>query len=197
MPRVSCRRNSLIGSSISIPRRGVRGKSYSCVGGLVDPLPFDNSKCRIPEEEVGNYDPAHLKTCEVASEALRSAGLDPFNLPSQNAGVYIGHTGGTNKAGDIIFALYIERVANHLMQMESLAHLPVAQRQAVVDQLIEEIRRENDHREEGRELRLESSSAAQLISRTFGLEGPSMVIDAACASSMQALAAAGKSPATG
>ena len=102
------------------PEKGVRGKSYSCVGGLVDVLPFDNSKCRIPEDELGVYDPAHLTTCEVASDALRDSGFDPFNLPHKNAGVYIGHTGGTNKAGDVIVALYIERVANYLMELESL-----------------------------------------------------------------------------
>ena len=58
--------------------------------------------------------------------------------------------------------------------------------------MIGEIRQEYDHREDGKRLSLDSSNAAQLISGTFGLEGPSMVIDAACASSMQALASAGR-----
>ncbi len=174
------------------PEKGVLGKSYSFMGGLVDRLPFDNTKCRLPEGILGDYDPAHLTTCEVASDALRDAKLDPFNLPTKNVGVYIGHTGGTNKAGDVVFAIYIEQVANYLMDLDSLAHLPVEQRRAVVDQLIEEVRRENDHRDSNAELKLDSSTGAQLISRAFGLEGPSMVIDAACASSMQALALASR-----
>ena len=174
------------------PEKGVLGKSYSCVGGLVDRLPFDNSKCRIPEDSVGNYDPAHLTTCEVASDAFRSAGMDPFNLRTKNVGVYIGHTGGTNKAGDIIFAIYIEQVANYLTQLESLGQLSAAEKQTIIDRLVADVRCENDHREVNDNLVLESSTAAQLISSAFGLQGPSMVIDAACASSLQALAIAAR-----
>ena len=174
------------------PEKGVRGKSYSCVGGLVERLPFDDAKCRLPKESIESYDPAHLTTCEVASDSFRDAGLDPFDLPTKNVGVYIGHAGGTNRAGDIVFAIYAEQVANYLAKLESLAEISPDDKQRLIDRLITDIRGQNDHRELNDIPNLESSSAAQLISIAFGLEGPSMVIDAACASSMQALAVAGR-----
>ena len=110
------------------PRRGIRGKSYTCKGGLVDRLPFDNSKCRLPEDQIKNFDSAHLTMCELASDALRHAKYDPFNLPSRNVGVYYGHTGGTNKPGDVVYAIYIEQAARYLQELESLGRLSADQR---------------------------------------------------------------------
>ena len=174
------------------PRRGVRGKAYTCKGGLVDRLPFDNSKCRLPEEQIKNFDSAHLTICEIASDALRHAKYDPFELPSRNVGVYIGHTGGTNKPGDIAYAIYIEQAALYLHELESLGRLSTDQRESIISQLVLEVRQECDHRTQNPTLSLESNTGAQIVAQAFGLEGPCVVIDAACASSMQALAVAGR-----
>ena len=44
-------------------------------------------------------DTCHLLMCEVAAQACRHAGLDPFNLPLRNTGVFIGHAQGSGLAG--------------------------------------------------------------------------------------------------
>ena len=174
------------------PRKGVRGKSYTTKGGLIDDLPFDNSKCRLREEWVKNFDPAHRVICEVASDALRDAGYDPFDLATREAGVYLGHTGGTNKPGDIVYAIHIEQALRYLHDLESIGHLTAEERQAIADRITSEVRAECDHRNENPDLIFESNVGAQIVASAFGLEGPCMVIDAACASSMQALAMAGR-----
>src|SRR3990170_892759 len=82
------------------PEVGVRNKTYSKLGALVSSRQFDHAACPIPDALVKSIDNVHLLTCGVAAEALRDAGIDPFNVPLRNTGVYIGHAQGSSLAGD-------------------------------------------------------------------------------------------------
>ena len=93
------------------PRRGRRGKTYSKLGAIIASRQFDRQACPIPPELERGVDNAHLLMCQTAAEACRHAGLDPFNLPLRNAGVYIGHAQGSNLAGEFTFGTCIEEAA--------------------------------------------------------------------------------------
>jgi acyl transferase domain-containing protein len=170
------------------PRIAVVGKSYSAVGGLVPRLPFDNEKCRLPEDVIKAYDVAHLTACEVASDALRDASYDPFDLPTRNVGVYLGHTGGSTKAGDIVYSIYIEQTARYLHEVKSLGSVSPIEIERIARQLTEDVRERCDHRVGNAGFDASANNCAALIARAFGLDGPCVVVDAACASSLQALA---------
>ena len=71
------------------------GKSYSLLGGVVPERPIDRSAYLLSDELVAASDPVHLTMLEVAGDALRHAGIEPFNIPLRNAGVYIGHGRGS------------------------------------------------------------------------------------------------------
>ncbi len=90
------------------PCRGKRGKTYSKLGAIVSSRDFDRGSCPIPTELERNVDLAHLLTCQVAAEACRHAGLDPFNLLLRNTGVYIGHAQGSDLSGEYIYGTCIE-----------------------------------------------------------------------------------------
>jgi len=175
------------------PKRGVRGKSYSLMGGLMPRLPVDNDKLRLDPKAIANYDPAHLATCEVAYDALCDAGYDPHALPQVRSGVYFGHTGGTTRAGDVVYSIYVEEMARMLGDVEELRRLPAAELAAVAEQVTEEVRRRYDHWLENPDLDCAPNRLTQLIASTFSLDGPCVVVDAACASSLQALALGARS----
>ena len=53
------------------PKKGVLGKSYTRLGGVVHDRPFDRVSCPIPEELIDASDTSHLNMLEVAAAALR------------------------------------------------------------------------------------------------------------------------------
>jgi len=170
------------------PRRGMRNKTYSTAGGLAPRIPFDNSRCKIDPEFLPNCDPAHLNACEVAYDAICDAGYDPHNMPSVRSGVYFGHTGGSPKAGDIAYSSYIEETTRFLHNLDSLKGLKAEEIDAIAGKMTREVRERCDHRAETPYYVCSPINAPQVIASVFGLDGPCVVVDAACASSLQALA---------
>ncbi len=169
------------------PRQGVRGKSYSTVGGLVPRLPFDNQKCQLSPEILRDYDVTQRTACEVAYDALRNATYDPHDMPAQRSGVYFGHSCGSTQGGDIVYSTYIEQTARLLHDVESLATLDRSEIDGIVAGIADEVRARCDHRTQSPNLDASATNLSQLIARAFKLDGPCLVVDAACASSLQAL----------
>jgi acyl transferase domain-containing protein/NAD(P)-dependent dehydrogenase (short-subunit alcohol dehydrogenase family) len=170
------------------PKKGEVGKSYSTLGGLVAERPFDREICPLPEEWLHEWDVAHLTMCEVAARACHHAGLNPFDLPSRNVGVFIGHACGSDLAGDMVYATGVEETAEYLRELDDLKRLPKAQLDAIIRDVVAGVRSGKPHRNQRGRPDLAPSAAPLLISRAFGLNGPFMAIEAACASSLQALA---------
>ncbi|HEX3725222.1 MAG TPA: beta-ketoacyl synthase N-terminal-like domain-containing protein, partial [Pirellulales bacterium] len=173
------------------PAKGKRNKSYSTLGGLVTPRAFDSAACPLPADLMGRADIAHLTLCEVAAAACRQAGLDPFDMPLRNTGVYVGHTAASPLASQVAYAASAAQMAQYLNQVESLGALPSHEREDLVREVVAAVRRERPPRPGETGVDLTSHAAAGLISRGFGLNGPFLVVDAACASSLQALLVGG------
>ncbi len=56
-------------------KKGVRGKSYSDVGGLISDRPIDWSIMPLAPSQAEQWDPCHLILCEVAANACRQAAM--------------------------------------------------------------------------------------------------------------------------
>ncbi|MFG0296708.1 MAG: beta-ketoacyl synthase N-terminal-like domain-containing protein [Maioricimonas sp. JB045] len=168
-------------------QRGQQGKSYSELGGVVPDRPVNPAICPLPPDLIARHDIAHLTMCEVAAAALRHAGLDPFQLPNRRGGVYIGHAGGSCLAGDVSFSTYIEQAAESLRETPAFRQLPPELQQRALREFVEGVRRSTPRRT-SRGPELGAHAISNLIVKAFGLDGPSMAVDAACASSLVAMA---------
>jgi acyl transferase domain-containing protein len=168
------------------PVKGVRNKSYSSLGGMVSRRPFDRSDCPLPEELVAGADEAHLALCEVAAAACRHAGLDPFDLPLRNTGVYVGHTAASPLASQLAYATSCTEMAQLLREIP-IDGLADSDRETLIEQVVAAVRRDQPKMDTKVATDLSSQAAASLLARGFGLTGPHLVVDAACASSLQAL----------
>ena len=71
------------------PEKSMMGKTYSKLCGLVPERPIDLQLYPSLDNVNKTYDQTHLTMLEVATEAIKHAGLDPFNLRLKNTGVYI------------------------------------------------------------------------------------------------------------
>ena len=169
------------------PDKGVAGKTYSKLGGLVPDKPFDRGSCPIPDELIASSDSVALAMLEVAAAACRHAGLDPFSLPRANAGVFVGHARGSALAGDLAYSRHIEETVGHLSRVDAFTRLPPERRASIIEGVIAQVRRQEPPRRRGRHPDVGASAVAGLICEAFGLSGPYMAVDAACASSLYAV----------
>ncbi|HYB72701.1 MAG TPA: C45 family autoproteolytic acyltransferase/hydrolase [Candidatus Sulfotelmatobacter sp.] len=172
------------------PERGVAGKSYTRLGGVVPEKPFDRNACPIPEELIASSDLVPLSMLEVAAAACRHAGLDPLGLPLRNTGVFVGHARGGPLAGDVAYATHIEEVAGYLQHVDAFTRLPPTLRDPIVPEIVQHVRRHGPRRAAGRNPDVAPGAVAGLISEAFRLTGPCMAVDAACASSLFGVALA-------
>ncbi len=172
------------------PKKGRLNKTYSSLGGLVSRRPFDRAACPLTDQQIASADVAHLTLCEVAAAACRHAGLDPFDLPLRNTGVFVGHTSASPLAAQVAYRGNVAEMAHLLQEVEPLRSLPAAKREELIRETIAAVRRQPMEFQATGKLELSPLAAAKLISRGFGLTGPFLVVDAACASSLQALAVA-------
>ncbi|MFO0943296.1 MAG: beta-ketoacyl synthase N-terminal-like domain-containing protein [Pirellulales bacterium] len=176
------------------PEKGKRCKTYSQVGGFVRERELDWSLLNICPENANQWDQCHLALCEVVARACLNAGYDPKNLPNRNVGVFVGHSGGTTLGGDLAYRNLIEEY------LELLAGLPewknIGSSEAL-NELRERLTQTRPQRQVGGKPFVDAGFASGLISHNFGLTGPHMSIDAACASSLIALALGSMSLASG
>ncbi|HEV3138097.1 MAG TPA: polyketide synthase, partial [Pirellulales bacterium] len=168
------------------PRRGQRNKTYSKLGAVLSSRRFDRQACPIPLALERSVDIAHLLMCEVAATACRHASLDPFRLPLRNTGVYIGHAQGSTLAGDFIYGTCIEEAAHFLEEVNGFKQLPPEDQHAIIRELVETVRSQMPQR--GTDSPdVATNMVAGTISKAFGLSGPFMAINSACASSLQSV----------
>lgn len=173
------------------PRKGQRNKSYTRRGAIVQNQQFDHDACPIAPRLVREADITHLIMCQTAAEAFRHAGMDALDLRVRNTGVYVGHTIGSPLAAEMAYAAGIEDAAACLSDVEAFGQFPGEVQRAVAGELVAKVR-ETYGRAAGPRRDLAAHMAAGIIAKGFHLEGPFMAVNAACASSLQALALAAR-----
>ena len=169
------------------PRKGVRTKSYTSLGGVVSDIPFNRDAYPIPDSLIEQSHPVHLTFLDVATEACRHAGLDPFNLPQRNVGVYTGHTPPSSGVGKLLYARQVGHTAKFLNEIETYRQALGANADAVIAELVNAVRQEFPPDDALIKMCANAYHAPALLARAFGLTGPGMSFDAACASGMRAL----------
>ncbi|MBA4032384.1 MAG: hypothetical protein C0478_16050, partial [Planctomyces sp.] len=177
--------------------QGKVGRSYTELGGIVPDRPVNRSVCPISDELLAKSDVAHLNLCEVASAALQHAGMDPKNVPYARTGVFVGHSGGSCLGGDAAFTRYAGVTGEILKRHEEFKGCSPAARADLARRMVDGLRAQLPEEKTLKPMNFAAANAAMLISRVHGFEGPSLVIDAACASSLMALSQAAQSLARG
>ena len=169
--------------------KGVRGRTYSDLGGFVSDRELDWNLLGIDPSEANSWDPCHLNLCEVAARAVLNSGYARGQLQELKAGVFVGHSGGSTLGGDLAYRTLAADYVADLQEMLTANGLPGTE---IGRHLLDRLQQDRPERKDGRP-RVDASYASALISRTLGLDGASLSIDAACASSLVALALASNS----
>lgn len=166
-------------------KKGVRGKTYSKLGGMIPLRPIDEKLVPMASKRWNEFDECHWILSEVASAAWHHAKMN--DRESGNVGVYVGHSGGSRQPGELIYATLAEQTANILGSLPKFQQLDSRKQKTIHDALVRRMREGKSSRRLGGLPHLDASAAARLITEVLGVAGPQMVIDAACASSLAAL----------
>ena len=171
-------------------RRGLPGKTYTEIGGCVDTEPLD-AQVDQQIQALGEFDLTHQQFAQVAVQAFRAAfaaaSIAEVDLDDQRAGIFVGHSGGTQSGGPLAMAAMARSAASLLVETEIGKSLPVATTKTVVDSVTKQIRQGRPRPTSDGGPQLNAYSVASLAANLLGLQGRREVIDAACSSSIIAL----------
>jgi len=169
------------------PKVGTRGCSYSDLAALVDYSDAEVIDDLITAHDLQNHDPAHLTLLRVVRDAMNHAGISAAAWKGRQVGTFIGHTTASMLGGDYVYGTHIPQVADYLRETNLSDLLPSGASQQIMQQLTEQVRSQFPWRTRERNPQLAVGHAARLVSKKFGLNGPSMIFNSACASSLQAI----------
>ncbi len=173
------------------PDKGARNRCYTRLGAIVTNCRFDDEVALSPQL-TRRADGTHWMMCQVAAQALRDAGMDPLALPYRRAGVYVGHTIGSGLDGDLACAAGIDEASQLLFDVGPFRELAVDDQRSLVEEMARCVR-DQLLPDRTADLDLASNMVAGMIAKAFGLDGPFMAVNAACASSLQSLLLAARS----
>jgi acyl transferase domain-containing protein/NAD(P)-dependent dehydrogenase (short-subunit alcohol dehydrogenase family) len=174
------------------PQASVPYKTYIASGGLITYAPFDATLCPVPRHTLPEAEIGHLTICQVAAQACRHAGLNPFDLPLRNVGVYVGHNLGGPMTPDIVYGTLVETAAQYLREVDPFREATGSQADALIQEIVRRVRDSLPRRGPAGTPEGATRFAATMISEALGLSGPSMILDAACSSALQGLAMASR-----
>ena len=175
------------------PKVGTIGRTYSDKGALVDYSDAATPGGCITEDDIRNYDAAHITLCRVADQAIVHSGQALGTFQEHRTGVYFGHAASSGLGSAYAYAACIPQIADYLRDVSALNALSPQLREQAMAHLTSTVRSLHPWRTHRQNPRLTASDAAQLIAAKFRLNGPCMVFNSACASSLQAIAHAMKS----
>ncbi|WDI40985.1 type I polyketide synthase [Bremerella sp. P1] len=168
------------------PEKGTRGKTYSTKAALLHDRTFNRQRCPLPQSLIDSVDNTHLLMTEVAAEAFRHAGYDPFQLPNRNVSVFIGHAQGSSRLGELTFQTYLDDAIALLEQTPGFHDLPVEIRQAAEQELLAELNQQLPPGPDSTRF-LNCNMVAGTVAKAFGLDGSWLALNSACASSLHAM----------
>lgn len=168
------------------PEKGIPGKSYTQIGGAVDPLPFRRDRYSLTDSIIEGTDETHLHFLETVSDALEFGGIEPETLRRARAGVYVGHARGSPRSSEVVYSTHCIDLALKLRDNPRFQVLPVDQQTVLIDAIVQRVRREYPYRSL-KDLDLSANRVATLVSQAYQFDGPAFAVDAACASSVIAL----------
>lgn len=172
--------------------RGRLSKTYTTLGGILQYPAFDATRCPVPVRSFPSAEVGHLTICQVAAEACRHAGMNPFELPLRRAGVYVGHNLGGPLLGQLSYGTLVEQTAQYLRELDGFRRVAGGAEEAFLEELVRRIRSGLPRRGPHGVPVAATHLAAAIIAEAFGLSGPAMILDAACSSALQGLAMAAR-----
>ncbi|MDO5554148.1 MAG: beta-ketoacyl synthase N-terminal-like domain-containing protein [Planctomycetia bacterium] len=168
------------------PTPGVLNKTYTDLAALIDYPPVDRSIAPVPDNAESLYDIVHLSCADTVARACRSMGIDPKKFPIRNTGIFIGHTRPGTVYQDRNYQTALPEAIHVLDQVNSF-NLSQDKRADFYKELFNRTVQNLQSLPVGHNPVMLSSDVASLIQTMLKTDGPGMVFNSACASSLHSI----------
>ena len=169
------------------PNTCSRPRTLTRLGGIVDPYLGLRSNHHLTAKDIAAADPAQLELVSVTEDAIAHAGWTDGSFAGKKTGVYVGHTRGSGRTGELVYRSLVAETAKWLNEVPAFAAMGSEERRMVIDAIVQQIKMDYPGTDRMHPERLEAFQGSYLISRAFNLNGPAISLNAACASSLIAL----------
>jgi acyl transferase domain-containing protein/NAD(P)-dependent dehydrogenase (short-subunit alcohol dehydrogenase family) len=169
------------------PNTCSRPRTLTRLGGIVDPYLGLRSNHHLTAKDIAAADPAQLELVSVTEDAIAHAGWTDDSFLGKKTGVYVGHTRGTGRTGELVYRSLVAETAQWLNEVPAFAAMGPEERRMVIDAIVQQTKMDYPGTDRKHPERLEAFQGSYLISRAFNLNGPAVSLNAACASSLIAL----------
>ena len=155
-------------------------RTVSKWGGFISPVRFNPLTYGIPPASLSSIEPVQLLLMEVTRQALADAGYDRRPFARENTAVILGFPSGILDLGQRYITRFVaELELNQVPDLDS----------GVRERIIGHLRRTLPELTEDSFPGILGNVAAGRLANRFDLGGPNYTVDAACATSLAALAA--------
>jgi len=169
------------------PNTCSRPRTLTRLGGIVDPYLGLRSNHHLTEKDIAAADPAQLELVSVMEDAIAHAGWTDGSFAGKKTGVYVGHTRGSGRTGELVYRSLVAETAKWLNEVPAFAAMGLEERRMVIDAIVQQTKKDYPGTDRRHPERLEAFQGSYLISKAFNLNGPAVSLNAACASSLIAL----------
>ncbi len=171
------------------PEPGTLNKTYTDLAALVEYPAVDRSVVPLPPNAENEYDVAHLAFADSVACVCREAGIDPFHFPIRNTGVFVGHTRPGTVSQEWAYRMTLPEVSDYLRDIPAFRE-SVSDPEKFLRDFRQSLLKDSIPVPSGPRPLYLSSDITKLVSQMLKIDGPGMVFNSACASSLHAIAQA-------
>ena len=171
------------------PDPGTLNKTYTDLAALIEYPPVNRSIVPLPPNAENEYDVAHLAFADSVACVCREAGIDPFRFPIQNTGVFVGHTRPGTVSQEWAYRMTLPEVSNYLRDVPAFGET-VSNPEKFLRDFSQSLLKDSVPVPSGPRPLYLSSDITKLVSQMLKIDGPGMVFNSACASSLHSIAQA-------
>jgi len=177
----------------------IEAGTYTWHAGMIRDFSFDKFDClkfHITPRSAAVADRIHLMILKAAEQAVQSADAS-FVFPKDQTAVLVGNSMGGEMAKLGVLRLHLPGIISMLSGIPEFKALDSASREVIISNLEKRLREESPEVTEDSLVNGAASTLAGRIAGYLNLYGANFTLDAACASSMAALAVAAQQITTG
>jgi len=169
------------------PDRKAKDKTYSKIGGFIENFKFDPIKYKMPPATAKHISRLQKMTIEAVRMAMEDSGYDKKDFDRTRAAVVIGNTAGPYAKEQTDQRIYKFHNRQIIENTETFSSLPAETQKKMMDEYFSAVDAGTlEVNEDSMPGELPNVTAGR-ISNIYNFNGPNLVVDAACASSLAAL----------
>ncbi|MDR1269896.1 MAG: hypothetical protein LBK82_10255, partial [Planctomycetaceae bacterium] len=170
------------------PEKGIIGKTYSKVGAVFS---LQGKNFRPKHQLLSDCEGQHA-AYEVVADAVRNSGYTVGDFPHRQTGVYVATRRTSQVSTDKLLLQDTPVVLEYLKEIGGFAVLPKELQKKIVAATQQRITDKYSYSNRFETERLMYYLTAWNISYALNLDGPTMIMDGACASSLSAVTLASR-----